>query len=422
MTSKNQIPAILPETFEAIVSPWLTGITRGDIVAVMSYPASDRQRRFLNLLDDIQLQKQYLGNHQGYLWISMDFRVDPIDDVTDLEETILRKLAQSTHVSHQSTTSFQNTIKAFEKRHHKKIILAAFGCENIIATRRSSLLIWFTTICRQDILRMLLFFEANLLAPDALAFLGRVPAFQPRISILKLYKETDSRQFILRMCRQEWNMKVSEMFQTQIINQCGGVFLLIKEALWHLRDHPKATMPDVFDHLEMHMNLASLWHGFSKPEQNVFVKLIKTEEMTTDDQPSLDYLFATGFLVRNGHTIRVTVPLLVSYIKHIVSKGKIFTQKGGVLFLDGVPVDAYFSKKERDVMKVFISRIKTIVSRQQIADILWPNDDGDHYSDWAIDSHISRIRSKLTKLGVDTTLLETKKKEGFIFHQHKETL
>ena len=143
MTRKNTIPPILPATFEAIVEPWLRGIVHKDIVAIMSYPASDRQRRMLELLEDKTLQRKFIGNPDRYLWVAVDFRVDPIDDVFDLEQHV-QKAARG------------------KIKKNQKIILMCMGCEKLLQRQYVPLLIWFTVQCRVDRVRLLLFFEANL--------------------------------------------------------------------------------------------------------------------------------------------------------------------------------------------------------------------------------------------------------------------
>lgn len=416
MTRKNTIPPILPETFEAIVAPWLTGIAHKDIVAVESYPASDRQRRYVNLLDNHSLQEKYLKDSDRYLWISVDFRVDPIDDVPDLEATILRKITELTGKNHGKRGDFREKISQFEKKYKKKVILAAFGCEELLASRKIPILIWFTILCRFDSLRMLLFVEANLFSPKTLEIFGKVPAFQPRISIMHLYDHTDTRQFIRHMTAGEWNMHISQNMEDTILTGCKGLLLLVKEALWHLRDHPKATADAIFSHTEMQFNLAALWNGFAKEEQDVLERVVMRQVVEDNGyHSSIIYLERMRFLSRDHSSWRLTVPFLARYVRKRFAQQKQLTlsdQKE--IFLDGVPVGMQFSRAQRRVLSHLLLHPEQVISRDAIAMLLWPHDTQTYYSDWAIDSSVSRLRVRLLQLGIGTHVLETKKGKGFI--------
>lgn len=398
MTRKKTVPPILPETFEGIVAPWLQGIAHKDIVAVVSYPASDRQRRMLQLLADKKLQRKYLGNPARYLWVSVDFRVDPIDDVIDLEHHI-QKAARS------------------RIKKSQKIILTCMGCEKLLQKQYLPLLIWFTLQCRVDSMRTLLFFEANLFAPLTLELFGSVPAFQPRITYLPLYEETDTRQFIRHMTEIKWRFNITSGMADRIVAECGGVFLLVKEALWHLRDHPKAATDAIFSHTEMQFNLAVLWNGFANEEQKVLERVVKRKAL--DDQSydaSIRYLERMRFIVYERTGWRLTVPRFSRYLRELFTQNKHLTlndQKE--ILLDGVPVGGQFSRAQRRILVHLLSHTGDVVPRDVIAELLWPHDTQAQYSDWAIDSAISRLRLRLTRLGIDNKRIKTMKGKGVIF-------
>lgn len=388
-----------------MVAPWLRGIAHKDIVAVVSYPASDRQRRMLQLLADKKIQKKYLGNPDDYVWVSLDFRVDPIDDVSDLEKHIQRKLTEQTGIT------------GLKKRTRKKIILYCFGCEELLRTRAIPILIWFTLQCRVDRLRMLLFFEANVFAPSTLELFGSIPAFQPRILYLPLYKEEDVRQFIRYLTESKWYFAITQATVDRIVGECGGVLLLVKEALWYLRDHPGATMEAVFSHTEMQFNLASFWHGFAKNEQQALERVVKHD--TLDDrslQAGLGYLEQVRLVTRERTGWRLTVPLFARYLRESLTQKKQLTlanQKE--ILLDGVPVGGQFSRAQRRVLTHLLLHPGQVVSRTTIAENLWPSNTHAKYSDWAIDSSISRMRIQLERLGLGSKILETRKGKGFVF-------
>lgn len=413
---ENPTPPILPETFEAMVTPWLQGIARKDIVAVVSYPASDRQRRLLNLLDNRRLQKKYLGKPNQYLWISIDFRVDPVDNTVELEALILRRVAEQFHPGRRLTGNFGVRMTVLWRRFHKKVVVAAMGCETLLLANKAPLLIWFTVMMRSDILRMLLFLETNLFAPAALEIFGRIPAFQPRIAIMRLYNREDTLQFIGHM-EHEWRFRVPEAMKQRIVTDCGGLLLLVKEALWYCRDHPKRSEQEMFKSHEMRFNLLSFWQGLDTDCQMLIDRIIKKE--TTDSiryASSIDYLMQAGFVRQRPSGLTINVPLIARFRRDILNQGMPLTQSdGGHILVDGVNVSKQFTSAQRRILGYFLHHANEILSRDAIAQHIWPTNTADRYSDWAIDSHISRLRQRLTSLGVDAMRLETVKGRGFRF-------
>lgn len=418
---KKTIPPILPETFEVIVRPWLVGIARKDIVAVMSYPASDRQRRLLNLMDDRMLQRKYWGKPDQYLWVTVDFRVDPVDNTNELEALILHRVAERFRPARHLTANFGARMGALWRRYHKKVVIAAIGAEALLARHNTALLIWLTVMMRSDIVRMLLFFETNLFAHAAIDIFGRVPAFQPRIATMRLYSPGDTLQFIRHM-EHEWRFRVPDETKHRIVTACGGLLLLVKEALWFLRDHPQRTKEDMFRSTEMRFNLLTFWQGLDKDCQPLIDHIVKKEPIdAVNHRPSIDYLVQTGLLLQKRTTFALTVPLVAQFRRDVLNQGTTLTlDEHGSIVVEGVNVSAQFSRAQRRVLAYLLQHPNEIVSRDTAAERIWPGNTAQHYSDWAIDSHISRLRQRLTSLGVDTTLLKTVKRKGF--HFRKNTL
>jgi len=103
--------------------------------------------------------------------------------------------------------------------------------------------------------------------------------------------------------------------------------------------------------------------------------------------------------------------LLQSYIHQSMPKSYRFSLSGKSVSLNGTPIDANFSKNEREVLAKLIQAKNIIVKRYALADLLWPGHNGD-YSDWALDSILSRMRKKLVDLGVPRDIVIVHKKKG----------
>lgn len=422
MTRKITIPPIPPETFENIVAPWLQGIARKDIVAVMSYPASDRQRRVLQLLADKKIQRKYLGPPERFSWISIDFRVDPIDDVIDLEQYIVRKITDQTNIKFPKHGSLEGWIDLFKKKSKQKIVLICFGCEELLRKQKTPILIWIASQCRVDGMRFLLFFEANLFSSQALDVFGRVRSFQPRIYTMSLYSESDVQQF-MRYLEHKWSLHVDSYVRKEMVQVCGGSLLLIKEAVWYLRDHAKAETRDIFSHPEMQFNLAILWNGFNIQEHEVFEGIFTHTELHPDQQSSIHYLLNVGFIRKQGKEYVCTVPLLEKFRKIVLfSQHRLVLKDKGELYLENINVTMHFSRSQKRILGVLLRKSPHVATRQEVASAIWPSNTLEQYSDWAIDSHMSRLRIKLVQLGIPEDTIVTAKRKGFAFGNKETTL
>ncbi|MBM3209246.1 winged helix-turn-helix domain-containing protein [Candidatus Shapirobacteria bacterium] len=54
-----------------------------------------------------------------------------------------------------------------------------------------------------------------------------------------------------------------------------------------------------------------------------------------------------------------------------------------------------------------------VISRDEIAEILWGKESYDKYSDWSIDQMISQLRKKLNQLGISPKSLQTIRDRGY---------
>ncbi len=406
------VPPIRESTFKAMVAPWLAAVHKKDLLAVMSYPASDRQRRLLNLLNQPHTIASLLPNANKYIFISVDFRVDSVTTSEQLESLLMTRIKKELVVSWQEESKdIVEFLKKIQKQSGKTIVFAAIGCEKLTHENNTNLLIWSTIQQRLGFLRQILFFEANLLDSDHVRFFGNVPAFQPRIATMTLYEKEDVIQFI-HYKEDEWKFSVSDTMKESIYAHCGGMLLLVKEALWYLRDNPHAPLANVWNHMEMQFNLATLWNGFGEPEKRTLAAIANNLPVTDFSlSQSIHYLLVARVIQQKGNTFIISIPLLQQYILRTIPKIYTFTISDHSIVLNGTPIDANFSKSERQVLMKLITENNVVVTRTDLANFVWPDNHGD-YSDWALDSIISRIRKKLGQLGVPPRILSVEKKRG----------
>ena len=73
------------------------------------------------------------------------------------------------------------------------------------------------------------------------------------------------------------------------------------------------------------------------------------------------------------------------------------------------------SKKELQILKVFMGSKNKIVTKEKLGNIIWKGNIEAAYSDWALDQAVSRFRKKLTKLGFSKDTLATVNGKGYIW-------
>jgi len=87
--------------------------------------------------------------------------------------------------------------------------------------------------------------------------------------------------------------------------------------------------------------------------------------------------------------------------------------KDNHVYVNMVPVDKMFTRKELSVLKLFLEKTNKIVSRDEIAQKMWPINTQDDYSDWAIDQLIKRIRNSLKELSLSPKIIEVVRNKGY---------
>lgn len=89
----------------------------------------------------------------------------------------------------------------------------------------------------------------------------------------------------------------------------------------------------------------------------------------------------------------------------------------GEILLGGINISTHFSRAQCRIITCLIKKRSQLVTRHEISGALWPLDTENQYSDWAIDSQVSRLRTKLLQLGIPQESFRTVKGKGFMLQQ-----
>ena len=155
--------------------------------------------------------------------------------------------------------------------------------------------------------------------------------------------------------------------------------------------------------------------------QEILRRLIneKVEDLNSDEEKTLESLG----LIKKGENNHYQPFCLVfkDAIKEKFALMKAENRVSGEFTMDsdstvlwqGKTVEEKFTPQEYEVLKLLLKEPNKLRSRDEIGDILWGENSDDKYSDWAIDQLISKLRKKISQMGVKEKTLLTIRSKGY---------
>ncbi len=245
----------------------------------------------------------------------------------------------------------------------------------------------------------------------------------------------EQRNTVHTKVRKLYDNKISDATIDRFIDMSGGFFGLFKSLL-RIYDQPRKDRPqdlsEYIKHPYISTRLKIIEETFSTEELKILHSLANKNRVEEDNLTH--YLTKSGILTDDN---LLKIPLLVEYFKNITieeetvqesspeTQPKDLSDKSrskkdleinletGEIYLKGERQKDCFSTNEINVYKTFIQKKGGLVSREDIAKALWPEDTTDKYSDWAIDKTISRMRKKLDDSKRPYKYITTIKGKGF---------
>jgi hypothetical protein len=214
------------------------------------------------------------------------------------------------------------------------------------------------------------------------------------------YSESDAK-VVLTNYENRYQKKLPPGRRKKIIELSGGNPGLIKGL--YLQASEKKTWPEPdFGDERLQFRLQRLLAGLSEGDLKALKKAIQGQKIA--DQKTLVFLKRFGYLTPKRE---VFSSLLKEAIDFYYSTRADLLEKR---------INLYLSRTQREVLKNFQDQKGKIISRDEIAKILWGKDWTEKYSDWALDQYIHGLRVKLKKLKLGK--IKTKKGEGFVYLNH----
>ncbi|MCL5090931.1 MAG: winged helix-turn-helix domain-containing protein [Patescibacteria group bacterium] len=213
--------------------------------------------------------------------------------------------------------------------------------------------------------------------------------------------------FVLKRLANLYHYKVNRDQEKEILALAGGhptfIRILLKifseEKAFHLSE-------------ELKIIIADLWESFSGEEKKYLSKLAKQERVETCQERLLALK-----VIRDN---KIFSPLFEDFIKEKALE-KIpevaFDKENGRLLIDREPVKEKLSLREYQLLANFWQKQNQVITREEIAEILWGKDAYEKYSDWSIDKIIYQLRKKIKEIGLQENQLEAVKGRGYRWNE-----
>lgn len=211
-------------------------------------------------------------------------------------------------------------------------------------------------------------------------------------------------EVVLNNYRERYKKDITQKQGDEILSLSGGNPGIVKALYLQASENREWTKPDLLEEV-LYIRLREI--AADLPENYKKVLLSGTRTIVT--RHIYDQLARYGYSVKKGTaTCPFTTLLkeyLVKYANH-TPRVKIATRIDQELL--------HMTRSQRLVFGCLKERAGELVTKDDIAKVLWGEAWADHYSDWAIDQLISTLREKILAIKHEGKIV-TKKGEGIVF-------
>jgi len=405
-------PPISRETTIENARKWLSIMRYGESGTVIQLQ-DDCEYRVDEILTNPSILKRFLGPYyRKFLLAYVPVAKMPFLEVVrtallDLLET--RKLKKPK--DHLLVTSILTHIarEGFEIGlfiTHVSELLNEAGFQSIFALER--------ILQKSRNLSVILYVEKDITHPHYKVLTDKCSLLFDHIIKYPLYREKDVEQFF-RYHEELWNFKLAQKNKTDIIRACGGYLWLISHLMRNYRDNAKYDLNGIGQDDLLIKKLEVVWDKFSQSEREILIQTVR-QNLSDMDRSSHEfkYLCDIGILTLTANSVKLNIPLLSLVIQRETEKNRLTVAESRI-FLGTKDITASFTSKERALLSLLLGQKGRIASRDAVGSALWKEKVEQMYSDWAIDRLVHRLRKKMNTLGIDSSLLKTSKRKGFIF-------
>lgn len=216
----------------------------------------------------------------------------------------------------------------------------------------------------------------------------------------------------------KYGYKVTSKQISLIKKITGGHASLNRAALRILQNYYSVHQEKIIDYLldqyEVKIILEDIWNSFDGEEKKILTLIAQGNTFKQGKIPErFTQLKIVTSMGRNSY--QLFSPIFQSFIANLKGSSSEVSLdlKTGEVLVNGLPAKEKISLQEYHLLNAFIKKKDCVLSRDQIAQVLWGKDFEEKYSDWAIDQVISQLRNKLDKLDVSSSKLQTIRNRGY---------
>lgn len=205
--------------------------------------------------------------------------------------------------------------------------------------------------------------------------------------------------------------KVPKDVREKIIQLSGGYSSLARSLLAlannNYKKFLKMSNKDLYNKENVKFRLLRVYDSLSEESQKQIIRLVleKTEKLDFSN-----YLLKTKLISKTSKNAQLFSPLFHQFVENVIHDEPLKLKKENIAKF-GINIEKVLSTQEKDTIKLLCKKSNKLVSREDIAMLIWGQNWTDKYSDWAIDQLIHSIR---TKLMIDRKTLKTEKGKGYV--------
>lgn len=378
----------------------------------------------------IQTQMKFLQNHSRFFGFNKlgsykIIRINPRELTDDGQEAffslMLYNLDQNFYDCIEKKPAFfalkEKIIRVLDKNNHLIIVIEEFNKLNFPENFYNNLFALWQI--EKSKIHFIFCTTENILTDEFLQKYGKFKeAIIQNISYFPLLSSQDS-EFVIKRLANRYSYPISEKMIPTVIKISGGYIGLIKECL-RLLDTPKGLSENEMLYLlkkdyGIKILLENLWDSFTESDKKELTQIV-THQINDCFKVS-DFLLNLGIVHKNKSNYSLFSSVFSSFVEgQPLEKQTITIDKTtNEILVNNQVVKQKITLTEFRLLKLFLSSLEKIVTRDEIAQALWEQKADDKYSDWAIDQNISLLRKKLKEIGISPSRLQTIKGRGYRF-------
>lgn len=244
------------KTKDKLFSEWLGIINRRDSGSILHLAKRDQLYRVNAFLQSQNILKKYLKKPHEFQFILLDLTAQPIEDKNELAKFMEKET----------------------KPGSKRQVLLVLDADKLLDEKMSLLASIDSLYHARQNLSILYFFRRNITHTSLTKLISPFTSLYQNVLIFPFLAEADSLHF-LNYLEKKFEFKLSQQLIKQIIKECGGIPMLIKQAYrYYLKTR---DIKNIFTHDEIQLKLQILWEEFDPWEKKILEKIVKHKGKTS---------------------------------------------------------------------------------------------------------------------------------------------